>query len=95
MTQFTFGAPTPVFVYVQVLEIDMSQGDRNFLVWKVRSAFSSELRRLRDELEAVRALLRRIKAVKKLGSAGYVALASNKGVVSQKKMDQIYNSDID
>ena len=78
----------------KVLEIDMSQGDRNFVAWRVGIAFSAERRKLRDELEAVRALLRRIKAVKKLGSVGYVALAS-KGVVSQKKRDQIYNSDIE
>lgn len=78
----------------QVLDIDMSQGDRNFLVWKLRSKFSPELRRLRDELEATRTLVRRIKAVKKLGSVGYIALVK-KGVLTQKKRDQIYNSDID
>lgn len=82
----------------KVLEIDLLQGDQNYVVWRAATAFSSDLRRLRDELEAVRALLRRIKAVKKLGSVGYVALASS-GTVTAKKRQQIfdnaYDSDID
>ena len=84
---------TEVHLLEKVLEIDYSQGDQNYVVWRVASAFSSELRRLRDELEAVRALKRRIKAVKKLGAQQYVALASS-GTVSEKKRRQIYDSDI-
>jgi len=78
----------------KVLVIDLSQGDRSYLLWRAATTFSSELRRLHDELQAVRALLRRIKAVKKLGSAGYIALASS-GTVTEKKRQQIYDSDID
>lgn len=56
----------------KVLEIDSAQGDKASLVWFAVWRFSSEQRRLRDELEATRMLLRRINAVKKLGSTGFV-----------------------
>lgn len=55
----------------KVLEIDTAKGDRASWLWRVRSYLSSEQTRMYDELEASRTLLRRIGAVKKLGSVGY------------------------
>lgn len=48
----------------KVLEVDTSNGDTSQLVFWLRSSFSAEHQRLRDELEAVRTLIRRLDAVK-------------------------------
>lgn len=65
----------------KVLEIDSMQGDTPLLRWFGGWPFSSEQQRLREELEAVGALLRRINAVKKLGSTGFVTTQTIKQYV--------------
>ena len=54
--------------------------------WFGYRALWSEARQLHDELESVRTLLRRIGAVKKLGSVGY---AATQGVRSKETKQQI------
>ena len=58
----------------KVLEVDTAHGDQPALLWAISTYFSSEHKRLRAELIAVRALQRRLAAVK-LTSVAFTARA--------------------
>jgi hypothetical protein len=57
----------------KVLSIDTAQGGRPYISWQLLMWLSSEHRNLHRELEAIRALLRRLREVKQLGSAGHAS----------------------
>lgn len=73
----------------KVLEVDTSPGETPSLLWSVTAYFSSEHTRLVHELDAVRALRRRLAAVKFTSVAPTARALSRDGRILQSTPSEV------